>query len=54
MHWFQTLNKWSHVLLMIMNKINGKIKILAIKCLLNEKEKQGQFDPLQGENKWYC
>lgn len=54
MHWFQTLNKWSHVLLMIMNKINGKIKIIAIMCLLNEKEKQGQFDPLQGENKWYC
>lgn len=37
-----------------MNKINSKIKILAIKSLLNEKEKQGQFDPLWGENKWYC
>lgn len=37
-----------------MTVTNNKIKIVAIKSLLNEKEEHGKFVPLQGENKLYC
>jgi len=45
MYHFQTINKLSQVLVMNTDKINSKIKILAIKSLLTEKE-QGKFIPL--------
>lgn len=39
---------------MNMNVPNNKVKTVAIKSLLNEKEEHGKFVPLQGENKLYC